>query len=149
MDSIDWDSFSLTPARMAEGDNKAEVHLPSKLNLRGGVAEQVQGWQIYDGRLCNSPVIVCSLCGSWDDDDAMTLVEQDEDIAANGMVSKKEQDWINKMVGATASTHDRWVEAFCDELQQGPYPVFEHVYNCDLTLSDCETREEGEEAERA
>jgi hypothetical protein len=106
---------------------KGQVHLPGKLDgnsLRGGT--KVRGWSIYDALLRFTGSVQCNLCGSWDDDDA----------AEGAKITKKEKDWLAEYVGAS-ETHNRWVLAYCDELQQGGQYVFEYASDCYINLYDC------------
>jgi hypothetical protein len=104
-----------------------QVHLPGKLDgnsLRGG--GKVRGWSNYDALLRFTGSVQCNYCGSWDDDDA----------AEGATITKKEKDWLAEYVGVT-ETHNRWVLAYCDELQQGGKYVFEYAYDCYINLFDC------------
>jgi hypothetical protein len=139
MTAISWTSFTMNPAR-------GEVEKAERLSLRGAATEEKVGsWMVYDAHLYNGPSITCNLCGDWDDGDAMSFVAAGKDTAKGGAavaVSKEEQALINNNSGASA-THNRWVEAWCNKLNLGPYDVFEFVYDCALTLYDCTSMEEG------
>jgi hypothetical protein len=91
--------------------------------LRG----KVRGWSIYDALLRFYGSVQCRLCRTWDDDDA----------AEGAMITTKEQDWLAEQAGAPSETHNRWVLAYCDELQQGGQYVFEYAYDCYINLYDC------------
>jgi hypothetical protein len=115
MASIGVDDFTLEAQRF----NK-------KKNLRA----ESGAYHMFDATFWSSTSIACIMCGSWDDDDAAG--------AALETVTKKEADWLTDYVKAS-QTHQRWVDAFCDELQQGPHAVFEYAQDCQIHLYDCDT----------
>lgn len=83
--------------------------------LRGSVAagSNILKWHfMYKAQV----VIGCTLCSQWDDDDGFLSTESKLDAS---------------------STHNRWVAAWCDELQQGPHPVFQYAFDCAIDLYNC------------
>ena len=42
-----------------------------------------------------------------------------------------------KSAALACETHNRWVLAYCDELQQGGWYIFDHAYDCYINLYDC------------
>lgn len=66
----------------------------------------------------------CKLCHSWDDDDAL-------DAAGDSVIELDE----SSLQGTQA--HNRWVAAWCDELQQGGKEVFQDVTECSISLYSC------------
>jgi hypothetical protein len=103
-------------------DFTLDEHSGTKLRGRG----KVRGFSNYDALLRFTGSVQCNYCGSWDDDDA----------AEGATITKKEKDWLAEYVGAS-ETHNRWVLAYCDELQQGGQHVFEHACDCYINLYDC------------
>ena len=125
MSNIGLNSFSLTQSRRMGSLDGA---------LKGYLRAGVTGTAVYDGRFLGDSDVYCDLCENWDDDAPPT--------------EEGEQELIDSMIRATIN-HDRWEDDWCNELDLGPYWVFNGAYDCTITLKNCGTRRIADDAPQA